>query len=115
MKFVKKQDSEKVVNSKTSWLLEYSRELNDKDLDFCINTINGRYPEKGYTSNLECKEICYILEGCGLICKRDKSITFEEGDVILIDKKDEYFWDGNCKMVMVCSPAWHKEQCKLLD
>lgn len=115
MKFVKKQDSEKVVNSKTSWLLEYSRELNDKDLDFCINTINGRYPEKGYASNLECKEICYILEGCGLICKRDKSITFEEGDVILIDKKDEYFWDGNCKMVMVCSPAWHKEQCKLLD
>ena len=48
MKIVKKESSEKFVNSKTSWLLEYSKELNDKDLDFCINTINGRYPEKGY-------------------------------------------------------------------
>lgn len=35
-------------NSDTSNLLEYSIQLNDKDTDFCINTITGRYQEKGY-------------------------------------------------------------------
>lgn len=115
MKFIKKQDSEKVVNSNTSCLLEYSKKINDKDLDFCINTINGRYPEKGYCSNLKCKEICYILEGTGTIDKKDEKIEFKQGDVILIEKEDVYFWEGNCKIIMVCSPAWYKEQCRLLD
>ena len=59
--------------------------------------------------------MCYILEGDGTIHKRNQSIDFEQGDVVLIDKKDEYFWEGNCKIIMVCSPAWYKEQCKLLD
>jgi len=52
-------------------------------LDFCINEINGRYPEKGYFSNLECEELCYVLEGKGTIYKRDdKDFGFEKGDII---------------------------------
>ena len=46
MKIVQSDRAKIVVNSDTSKLLEYSIELNDKDVDFCINTINGRYPEK---------------------------------------------------------------------
>ena len=42
MKFVKEEDSEKIINSDTSYLKEYSKKLNDKDLDFCINTISGK-------------------------------------------------------------------------
>lgn len=114
MKLVKKENSEKVVNSNTSYLLEYSKALNDKDLDFCINIINGRYPENGYCSNLKCKEICYILEGNGIIHKKDEKISFKQGDVILIDKEEIYFWEGNCQIIMICSPAWYKEQCKLI-
>ena len=48
MKFVKKEEAEKLINSDTSYILEYSKKLNDKDMDLCINTIQGRYPEKGY-------------------------------------------------------------------
>lgn len=62
MKIVKSSDAQSIKNSDTSKLLEYSIGLNDKDIDFCINTINGRYPEKGYCTNEKCKEICYILE-----------------------------------------------------
>ena len=47
MKIVKSDKAKIVVNSDTSELLEYSIALNDKDIDFCINIINGRYPEKG--------------------------------------------------------------------
>ena len=45
MKIVKSNEAQMIKNSDTSKLLEYSIGLNDKDIDFCINTINGRYPE----------------------------------------------------------------------
>lgn len=115
MKIVKKDTAERIKNSDTSYLLEYSILLNDKDIDFAINEIRGRYPEKGYCTNEECKEICYVLEGTGSINKQDEVIAFEKGDVILINKGDIYFWNGECKIIMICTPAWYKEQCKLLD
>lgn len=115
MKFVKKEEAEIIVNSNTSHLIEYSKRLNDKEMDLCINTIKGRYPETGYCSNLKCKEMCYILAGNGTINKKDESINFKQGDVILIGKEEVYFWEGNCQIIMVCNPAWFKEQCKLLD
>ena len=69
MKIVKKENAKNIRNSDTSELLEYSIDLRDKDIDFCINTISGRYPEQGYCTNQEVKEICYILEGEGTINK----------------------------------------------
>ena len=114
MKLIKKEQAEILKNSDTSSLLEYSIALDEKDLDFCVNTTTGRYPEKGYCINEECKEICYILEGEGYINKKDETIKFKQGDVIFIDKKDIYFWEGNCKIIMICSPAWYKQQCRLI-
>ena len=115
MKIVQSDRAKIVVNSDTSKLLEYAIELNDKDVDFCINTISGRYPEKGYCTNEKCKEICYVLEGNGTINKKEEKIQFNQGDVILIDKEEVYYWDGNCEIIMICTPAWYKEQCKLLE
>lgn len=71
MKIVKQEQAKKFKYADTSSVLEYSIDLNEKNLDFCINEINGRYPEKGYCSNLECEELCYVLEGNGTIYKRD--------------------------------------------
>ena len=72
MKRVKSSDAQIIKNSDTSKLLEYSIGLKDKDIDFCINTISGRYPEKGYCTNEKCKEICYILEGMELSIRKMK-------------------------------------------
>ena len=33
----------------------------------------------------------------------------------LLNKKDIYYWKGNFKVAIVCTPAWSKEQCKLYD
>ena len=115
MKIVKKENAKNIRNSDTSELLEYSIDLRDKDIDFCINTISGRYPEQGYCTNQEVKEICYILEGEGTINKNDETMSFKQGDVILIEKEEIYYWNGNCKIIMICTPAWYKEQCKLID
>ena len=100
---------------KPSLGIQEIRWLNYKDIDFCINTISGRYPEKGYCTNEKCKEICYILEGKGTLNKKGESINFEQGDVILIEKEEIYYWNGKCKITMICTPAWYKEQCKLLE
>ena len=115
MKIVKKNEAVKIKNADTSHLLEYSIGLDDKDIDCAINIITGRYPEKGYAENQKVKELVYVLEGKGTLNKRDETISFEEGDVLLIDKEELYYWDGNCKIIMVCTPAWYKEQCKLYD
>lgn len=115
MKIVRKEDAEVFKNSDTSSILEYSIKLNEKNLDFCINTITGRYPEKGYCSNEECQELAYVLEGEGTFNKKDEVTSFKQGDIIFIDKKEIYFWDANCKLALVCNPAWSKDQCKLLD
>lgn len=84
-------------------------------MDFCINAITGRYPEKGYCINELCQEMCYILDGSGSINKKDEIISFKQGDVIFIEKKEIYYWNGICKIIMICTPAWNKKQCKLLD
>lgn len=115
MKTVRQEEAKVLANSSTSELLEYSIALNEKNMDFCINTIRGRYPEKGYCSNQVCQELCYILEGEGSINKENEKITFKKGDIIFIDKQEIYYWDGDCKIIMVCNPAWYKEQCKLYD
>ena len=116
MKIVTSEQATMIENSNTSHLLEYSILLDDKDIDCGVNEINGRYPEKGYCTNLKCKELAYILEGEGTISKKDgEVITFKKDDVILINNGDIYFWEGNCKIIMACTPAWYKDQCKLLD
>ena len=115
MKIVKQEQAEKFNYADTSSVLEYSITLNEKNLDFCINSINGRYPEKGYCSNLECEELCYILEGNGIIHRRDDFINFRKGDIIFINKKDVYYWEGDFKLAIVCTPAWNKEQCELYE
>ena len=114
MKIVKEENAEKFNYANTSSVLEYGIALNERHMDFCTNKITGRYPMKGYCSNLECEELCYILEGEGTIHKRNSEpIEFNKDDIIFINKKDIYYWDGNFKLAIVCSPAWSKEQCKL--
>ena len=114
MKIVREKDAEKFEYANTSSVLEYGIALNEKNMDFCTNKINGRYPTEGYCSNLECEELCYILEGEGTIYKRDsKPNKIKKGDIIFINKQDIYYWNGDFKLAIVCTPAWSKEQCKL--
>lgn len=113
MKIVKRENAKIIKNSDTSWLLEYSIDLADKDIDFAINHISGRYLESGFCTNQECKELVYVLDGFGTLNKNNCSISFSKGDVLLIDKKEIYFWEGKCQVIMICIPTWYREQCKL--
>lgn len=114
MKLVKYEEAQKYENSNQCTVYEY--ELNDKDINCATAIINGRYPEKGYCYNEECKELIYVVKGQGTLnTKQGELIEVKEKDVILIDKGESYYWEGNCTIILPCTPAWHKEQYKLLD
>ena len=116
MKIVKKENADLSKYAETSTVLDYSFQLNEKIMDFCINTISGRYPEKGYCSNTECDEMGYVIEGNGEIFQKDlDSISFKAGDLIFVKKGDIYYWNGNFKIILICTPAWSKEQCMLYE
>ena len=93
MEIIKKSNSIVGNNSAECSTIEYS--FINKDIDLCVATITGRYPQKGYCKNRKVKELIYILEGIGTINLKNKKVEFEQGDAIL--------------------PAWNKEQyeCEL--
>ena len=114
MKHVSKENALVIKNSDTSSLLEYSVALSDRDIDFAINNIDGRYPERGYCTNKVCKELVYVLSGDGSLNKQEESVSFRQGDLLLIEAGEVYYWEGHCELIMSCTPAWYKEHCELI-
>lgn len=113
MKIVKLEEANKFENSERCKGIEY--QLNDKDINFAIAEINGRYPDKGYCANEECKELIYVIEGKGTLNTKKEMIEFKKGDVLLIDKEEVYYWEGSFTIIMPCTPAWYPEQHKMID
>lgn len=114
MKHLKVTDTYSHKNSENCIATEY--DFKDKDIDLGTAVINGRYPEDGYCVNEKCKELVFVLEGKGTLNFKNKKIEFQNNEAILIDKNEPYFWgpDTNCKVAMVCTPAWSPEQHKLI-
>lgn len=114
MKVIKYNNALKGKNSDKCKTLEYS--FMDKDIDLGIATISGRYPDKGYGVNLISKELIYVIEGSGTLNFKNEKIEFSEGDSILIEPNEKYYYDTEyCKISMSCTPAWSMEQHKLVE
>lgn len=114
MKVIKYNNALKGKNSYKCKTLEYS--FMDKDIDLGIATISGRYPDKGYGVNLISKELIYVIEGSGTLNFENEKIEFSEGDSILIEPNEKYYYDTEyCKISMSCTPAWSMEQHKLVE
>lgn len=108
MKIIHKSQTKIFKNSDNCTAIEYP--MGDKDINGAVIELNGRYPEKGRVVNMECKELAYILEGSGKIVIEGEEIQFKQGDLLLLEPKEKYFWEGNCKMFVPCVPAWWPEQ-----
>ena len=113
MKLIKNSDAFKKSNGDKCDVFEYS--FDDKEIDLGVAIIKGRYPEQGFCMNLVSKELIYVIEGTGVLYFEDSSIEFSKGDSILIDNNEKYYWFSEyCKVSMTCTPAWNKEQYKLI-
>ncbi len=114
MRIIKSSDAVQGANSDKCKTIEYS--FGDREIDLGLATITGRYPDTGYCVNLISKELIYVIEGSGKLCFGDKSIDFSEGDSILIENNEKYYWETQyTKVSMTCTPAWTEEQHKLIQ
>lgn len=89
--------------------------MGDKDINGAIIKLNGRYPDRGTVVNMVCKEIGYVIKGKGKVVVENKEIEISEGDLILIEAKEKYYWEGSLEMFVPCVPAWYPEQHKKTD
>lgn len=84
--------------------------MNDKDINGAVISIKGRSPESGRVVNNGCKEMAYVVEGSGKVEIEDIEVLLNQGDVIIIDAGERYFWNGNMTLFVPCVPAWTPEQ-----
>jgi mannose-6-phosphate isomerase-like protein (cupin superfamily) len=104
--------SNKAVAHKNSEdCLAYEYEFRgEKDINGAVIKLAGRYPESGKALNDICKELSYIVEGSGTLTQGGKIYTLSEGDMILIQPGEAYFFEGTLTMLISSSPAWYPGQ-----
>ena len=112
MRYLSNKNTSIYKNGETCTTTQY--DFDNKNVGFAISKINGRYPEEGYFVNEGVQELIYVLEGSGSLHKKNESVSFEKGDAVLIEKGEECYWLGNCKVVTICCPAWYESQHKMI-
>ena len=110
MKVIHKNQTIEFKNSDVCVGISYP--LGDSDINGAVVELSGRYPSQGRVMNEKCKELGYVISGSGKIVIEDKEIILDQGDLVLIDKGEKYYWDGKMTMFMPCVPAWDAEQHK---
>ena len=83
------------------------------DIDGALINVNGRYPDSGFLVNEVSKELVYITAGTGRLLSREDKKSFGAGDVIFIDNREEFAWEGAFEGFFATTPrfdpAQHKE------
>lgn len=113
MKIIHKDQTKVFKNNDVCIATEYP--LGDKDINVAYVEVSGRYPEKGRVTNVACKELAYIIEGSGKIVVEGDEIELNKDDLILLEPGEKYYWEGNMRMLVPCTPAWYPEQHKEVE
>jgi len=103
MKIAKKNQAQEFKNSELCIVHEYL--TGDKDISGVVSEIKGRYPEKGWVVNEVCKELVYVFDGAGIIGLESGETKLNIGDMIILDSGEKFYWGGNMKMFVSCTPA----------
>ncbi len=82
------------------------------DIDGAIITVSGRYPQSGFLVNEMSKELVYITSGSGKLIGREGSKNFSKGDVIFIDNREEFAWNGTFEGFFATTPKFNPAQHK---
>ena len=113
MKILKRNQAHEYSNSANCSGFEF--DLGDSNLDGAVVSVVGKYPVKGWAVNEECKEVVYVIAGKGKVVIEGQSFEIKNEDMIVIDKGERFYWDGNLKLFIYCTPAWSLKQHKQVD
>ena len=93
----------------------YEYNIEDKDINYCIVDIDGRFPKEKWAINRKCKEMAHVLSGSGVLIVNGREYKLKTDDVVLIDVNEKYYWEGNMRLGLPCAPAWYPEQHEVVD
>lgn len=110
MEIAKKKQRKEFKNSDCCTAFEYPME--DRDINGAVIKLSGRYPGKEWAVNEICKEMGYVVSGSGRVVVENVEHSVGEGDLVLINPGEKFYWQGNMKIFMPCAPAWTPEQYK---
>lgn len=113
MKISYKNQAIKRKNSEVCVVTEYP--MIDRDLDFAIVNVSGRYPDYKFAMNKKCKEIVYIQDGEGKVVVNNIEYLLHAGDVVLIEAGEKFYWEGNLTLGISCNPAFEIAQHQIVD
>lgn len=95
-------------NSPNCSVREYQTE--NPDIDIATAVIGGREPSQGVAENTVSTELARVLQGGGSITVDGKRTHIGPGDVVIIEPGEKFFWDGEMKIEIVCTPRWSVDQ-----
>lgn len=93
----------------------YEYPIGDKSINGAVIELTGRYPENGSAQNLVCKEMAYVVDGGGKVVVEGVEYSVNEGDVVLIDPGEKFYWEGDMELFMPCAPAWDPAQYRTVE
>jgi len=106
----------KEVKQNSSSCIVWEYDYPSKDSSFATALINGCYPDKGKSVNLECEQIYYIISGLGTIYSEKGDFSIVAGDAYYFDKGEAYSISGNNLLVAIInSPKWNPAQYKIVN
>lgn len=89
--------------------------MDETRINLAIVDLNGRYPEFGAALNQESTELAYVVNGSGSVTINGIETPLAEGDAVLIEPNESFFWQGTMTLVMPCAPAWRPDQYQVVE
>ena len=104
------RENEKRTLSPLAHVTIHEYYTHDAEISGGVAVIKGRYPERGFVINQKCKELVYVLDGSGTLIMPSGETAFAKGDVLLIDHKEKFAWDGDMVLFMATTPTFDPAQ-----
>jgi mannose-6-phosphate isomerase-like protein (cupin superfamily) len=108
MEIIKAEDSHTIESAKSCIATEYP--TTSEDINIARVKILGRFPESGVMWNTAVEEIVYVESGDGRVVIDAVETEIKTGDVVLYQKGEKVFWEGEMILLIACTPAWKQEQ-----
>ncbi|KKU83402.1 hypothetical protein A2973_04545 [Candidatus Gottesmanbacteria bacterium RIFCSPLOWO2_01_FULL_49_10] len=113
MIIIQSSQTNKVQASPTTSIWEFTME--EKSISGAIAAIKDRYPEKGFAVNRVSKELVFVISGNGHIITPNQKKPIQVGDLVFLDKRETYAWEGNLTLFMANTPKFDPKQHKISD
>ncbi len=111
MQIVKHTEIRKVTPTPSTTIWEY--DTKDETISGAVAQINGRYPQTGFAQN-GFKELVFVISGDGYIVTPDSRKEIDLGDEILLDKNENYAWEGSVTLFMATTPKFDPKKHKII-